>query len=155
MWLPLYPFNIYNIQNPKTHTSQKGNYKKFMKNKVSQQQKTWLPLYPFNIYNIQNPKNTCSQKGKKKRSQFPFFNSRSTSRSVLALNIADSKVLVNYKVLDLQVLFPSLQESSQSDIGVKIYDQSTKTGHKISMSRFFPTLVQANFSLSFYVSTHL
>ena len=26
-WLPLYPFNIYNIQNPKTHASQKGNIK--------------------------------------------------------------------------------------------------------------------------------
>ena len=26
-WLPLYPFNIYNIQNPKTHYSQKGKYK--------------------------------------------------------------------------------------------------------------------------------
>ena len=27
MWLPLYPFNIYNIQNPKTHAPQKGKYK--------------------------------------------------------------------------------------------------------------------------------
>ena len=26
-WLPLYHFNIYNIQNPKTHVSQKGKYK--------------------------------------------------------------------------------------------------------------------------------
>ena len=26
-WLPLYPFNIYNIQNPKTHAPQKGKYK--------------------------------------------------------------------------------------------------------------------------------
>ena len=26
-WQPLYPFNIYNIQNPKTHASQKGIYK--------------------------------------------------------------------------------------------------------------------------------
>ena len=26
-WLPLYPFNIYNIQNPKIHASQKGKYK--------------------------------------------------------------------------------------------------------------------------------
>ena len=36
--------------------------------------------------------------------QFPFFNSGSTSRSVLALNTVDFEVLVNYKVLDLQVL---------------------------------------------------
>ena len=27
IWLPLYTFNIYNIQNPKTHASQKGKYK--------------------------------------------------------------------------------------------------------------------------------
>ena len=27
MWLLLYPFNINNIQNPKTHASQKGKYK--------------------------------------------------------------------------------------------------------------------------------
>ena len=96
-------------------------------------------------------------KRKNKKSQFPFFNSRSTSRSVLALNIADSEVFVNYKVLDLQVLFPLLQESSQSDIGVKRYDQNTKTGQNISMSRFFPTLVQTNFSffLCFHTSlTH-
>ena len=27
MWLLLYPFNINNIQNPKTHASQKGKYR--------------------------------------------------------------------------------------------------------------------------------
>ena len=37
--------------------------------------------------------------------RFSFFNSWSTSRLVLALNTDDSKILVNYKVLDLQVLF--------------------------------------------------
>ena len=71
-----------------------------MKNKVSQQPKMWLLLYPFNINNIQNPKTHASQKGKYKMS-VPFFNSGSTSRSILGFNIADSKVLVNYKILDL------------------------------------------------------
>ena len=37
--------------------------------------------------------------------RFSFFNNWSTSRSVLALNTDDSKILVNYKVLDLQFLF--------------------------------------------------
>ena len=59
-----------------------------------------LLLYHFNIYNIQNLKTHASQKGKYKMS-FPFFNSGSTFRSVLALNMADYEVLVNYKVLDL------------------------------------------------------
>ena len=71
-----------------------------MKNKISQQPKSWLLLYPFNIYNIQNPKSHTSQKGKYKMS-FPFFNSESTSRSILAFHTADSEILVNYKVLDL------------------------------------------------------
>ena len=127
-----------------------------MKNKVSQQQKTWLPLYPFNIYNSQNPKNTCSQKGKIKKVNFRFSTVGQLPGRVY-LNIVDSEVFVNYKVLDLQVLFPLLQESSQSDIGVKRYDQNTKTDQNISMSRFFPTLVQTNFSffLCFHTSlTH-
>ena len=85
----------------------------------------------------------------------PFFNNKSTSRSVFALNTADSEVLVNYKLLDLQVLFPWPQESSQSNIRVKRYDQNNKTGQSISMPRFFPSLAQTNFSLSFYVSTYL
>ena len=125
-----------------------------MKNKVSQQQKRGC-LCTALIYITFKTLKTHASKKENKKSQFPFFNSRSTSRSVLALNIADYEVFVNYKVLDLQVLFPSLQESSQSNIGVKRYDQNTKTGQNISMSRFFPTLVQTNFSLSFYVSTHL
>ena len=71
-----------------------------MKNKVSQRPKTWLSLYPFNIYNIQNLKTHASQKGKYKMS-IPFFNSGSTSRSVLGFNTTDSEDFVNYKVLDL------------------------------------------------------
>ena len=87
--------------------------------------------------------------------QFLFFNSGSTSRSVLALNSSDSEVLVNYKVLDLQFLFPWPQESSQSNIKVKRYGQNTKTGQNISMTGFFSSLAQTIFSFSFYVSTHL
>ena len=85
----------------------------------------------------------------------PFFNSKSTSRSVFALNNIDSEVLVSYKCLDLQVLFPWPQESSQSNIGVKRYGQNNKTGQIISMPRFFPSFAQTNFSLSFYVFTYL
>ena len=108
------------------------------------------------IDNIQNPKNTCFQKGKIKKVNFRFSTVGQLPGRVY-LNIVDSEVFVNYKVLDLQVLFPLLQESSQSDIGVKRYDQNTKTGQNISMSRFFPTLVQTNFSffLCFHTSlTH-
>ena len=46
--------------------------------------------------------------------QFPFFNSGSTSRSVLALNTVDFEVLVNYKVLDLQVLSFSKKKKKKS-----------------------------------------
>ena len=67
-------------------------------------------------------------KKENKKCQFPFFNSGSTSRLFLALEMADSEVLVNYKVLDLQVLFPWPQESSQSNIIVKRYGQNTKIG---------------------------
>ena len=114
----------------------------------------WLPLYHFNIFNILNPKTHASQKGIYKMS-IPFFNSKSTSRSVFALNNIDSEVLVSYKCLDLQVLFPWPQESSQSNIGVKRYGQNNKTGQIISMPRFFPSFAQTNFSLSFYVFTYL
>ena len=54
-----------------------------------------------------------------------------------AFNMAKSEILVNYKVLDLQVLFPWPKESSQSDIRVKGYSQNTKTSQNISMPRFF------------------
>ena len=40
----------------------------------------------------------------KLKCRFPFFNNWSTSRLVLALNTDDSEILVNYRVLDLQVL---------------------------------------------------
>ena len=59
--------------------------------------------------------------------QFLFLNSGSNFRLVLALNEVDFEVLLNYNVLDFQVLFPWLQKSSQSDIEVKQYGQSTKT----------------------------
>ena len=69
--------------------------------------------------------------------------------------MAESEVLVDYKVLDLQGLFLLLQESSQSNIGVKKYGQNTKTCQNISMPGFFPSLAQTNFSLSFHVSIDL
>ena len=69
--------------------------------------------------------------------------------------MAESEVLVDYKVLDLQVLFLLLQESSQPNIGVKKYGQNTKTCQNISMLGFFPSLAQTNFSLSFHVSIDL
>ena len=68
-----------------------------------------------------------------KKCQFSFFNSESTSRPVLALKTANSKVLVNYKVLDLQVLFLWSQELSQSNIRVNRYGKNTKTGQNIFM----------------------
>ena len=40
-------------------------------------------------------------KKKNSKMSFLFFNSGSTSRSVLAFNTANSEILVNYKVLDL------------------------------------------------------
>ena len=69
--------------------------------------------------------------------------------------MAESEVLVDYKVLDLQVLFLLPQESSRSNIGVKRYGQNTKTCQNISMPGFFPSLAQTNFSLSFHVSIDL
>ena len=77
-----------------------------MKNKISQQPKTWLPLYPFNIYiTFKTLKHMLSKKENKK-CQFPFFNGGSNFRSVFALSKEDYEVLVNYKVLYLQVVFP-------------------------------------------------
>ena len=75
-----------------------------------------------------------------KKCQFMFFSSGSISRSVLALKMVYSEVMVNYKVLDLQVLFSWLKESSQADIRVKIYGQNTKTSHNISIPGFFLSL---------------
>ena len=79
-----------------------------MKNKVFFQSPKTLPhLSPFNMYNIQknqNLKTHAPQKGEKK-CQFNFF------RPVLALKTVDFEVLLNYKVLDLQVLFLKPQES--------------------------------------------
>ena len=43
-------------------------------------------------------------KKENKKCQFMFFNSRSTSRSVLAFKMLYCEILVNYKVLDHQVL---------------------------------------------------
>ena len=40
-------------------------------------------------------------KKKNTKMSFMFFNSGSTSRSVFAFNMANSEILVNYKVLDL------------------------------------------------------
>ena len=88
--------------------------------------KTQLLLYPFNIYNLQKPKTHLPLKEKLK-SQFPFFNSGSNSRSVLVLNAVNFEVWVNWKVLDLRVLFLWLQELGQFDIKVKRYDQNTET----------------------------
>ena len=68
-----------------------------------------------------------------KKCQFSFVNSESTSRPVLALKTANFKVLVNYKVLDLQVLFLWSQELSQSNIRVNRYGKNTKTGQNIFM----------------------
>ena len=75
-----------------------------------------------------------------KKCQFMFFNSGSISKFVLTLKTVYSKVLVNYKVLDLQVLFSWWQESSQADIKVKIYGQNTKNSHNISMPGFLLSL---------------
>ena len=80
-----------------------------MKSKVFFQSPKTLPhLSPFNMYNIQknqNLKTHAPQKGEKKKCQFNFF------RPVLALKTVDFEVLLNYKVLDLQVLFLKPQES--------------------------------------------
>ena len=111
----------------------------------------WLPLYHFNIFNILNPKTHASQKGIYKMS-ISFFNSKSTSRSVFALNNIDSEVLVSYKRLDLQVLFPWPQESSQSDIRVKRYVQNTKTSQNIGFFSIFG--IGSNEFLSFLLCFH-
>ena len=71
-----------------------------MKNKVSEQPKTWLHLFPSNIFNIQNS-NTHAPKKEIKKCPFLFFNSGSTYRWIMALNMTDSKILANYKVLYL------------------------------------------------------
>ena len=83
-------------------------------------------MYPFNIYNLQKPKTHLPLKEKLK-SQFPFFNSGSNFRFVLVLNAVNFEVWLNWKVLDLRVLFLWLQESGQFDIKVKRYDQNTET----------------------------
>ena len=72
----------------------------------------------------------------------PFFNNKSTSRSVFALNAVDFEILVNYKLLNLQVLFPWPQESSQSNIRVKRNSQNNKTVHRVFPDFFYLWLKQ-------------
>ena len=72
--------------------------------------------------------------------RFSFFNNWSTSRSVLALNTDDSKILGKLQSFRSSIPISMPQESSQSDIGVKRYGQNTNTSQNISTPGLFPSL---------------
>ena len=62
------------------------------------------PCIPLIFITFKTLKQMLPKKENKKW-QFMFFNSGATSRSVLAFKMLYCEILVNYKVLDHQVLF--------------------------------------------------
>ena len=76
-------------------------------------------------------------KKENKKKSIPVFRQWVYFQVGFGLKIANFEVLINQKILYLQVLFSWLQESSQSNIRVKRYDENTKTSQNFSMTGFF------------------
>ena len=96
-----------------------------------------LGFFLYYNFNLLQKKKRRSLKFRMGISWFSEFYPLLASSPLLIFKMIFLEFVVNYKDVDLQVLFLWLQESGQSNICVRSYDKNTEIVQDVSISIFF------------------